>query len=247
VVTHESVIHLLAQSKAPLFSVLAEGLHLDGRVRWWSSAPVGAAVKAGDVLVVDLMDGGPSLSPTVLVPLLPRAVAWLVTGTKPVGPDWLDLAGRPEVRVERCLCRPGPESRALLATLDAYLRGPTGAQIGALVVEREPRFAAVQALVRILCERPWEARHPGQLAALAAVRPARLRSLARGVGCQRVEHFIIAVRMVAFEGLVTCQGISPAKARNLVGLADPSNAHRQLRRAQAGSPGVFHGLASPRT
>lgn len=241
-IPHERVIHLLAVSKAPLFAVLSERVHARARVRWWASAPPSGALKPGDALVIDLLDGGSAVRADALLPVQ-HIRAWLVTGKKPVAPAWLDFVTQGGDRVVRCHCTSGG-FESLITGLESELRGPSLEHIAALVLEHEPRFASMVGIVHALLEHPWEARHPGQLATLAAIPLTSLRSACRQLGFHRVEHFMTAVRLIAMDQLVVRHRLPERVARRLVGLADASNVMKQVRHAQTGSPEAFRTLAS---
>lgn len=241
---HPTVIHLVATSKVPLLPLLARTLRSVASVRWWTSVPPVTAMRTGNSLVIDLLDGGRLLEASAVGRLLARAQALLVTGSSPVAPDWLELSQHERVRVVRCPgCSSGERFIKLVAAIEAEASGPSGAQIAAVVLEREARFAAVAEIVRTICERPWEARRPADLAALTGMGLPALKHAVGALGFRRVEHFIVAVRLIAFEDLVGRGHMPPPTARRLAGLIDPSNVSRQLRRARVGSPGAFRDLA----
>jgi hypothetical protein len=131
----------------------------------------------------------------------------------------------------------------LVAAIEAETSGPTGAEIAAHVLERETRFAPVLEVVKAICERPWETRRPAELARIAGMRLPALKQAVGDLGFRRVEHFIVAVRLIAFEEVVGRLRVPPQRARRMVGLIDRANVSRQLQRARAGSPGAFRGLA----
>jgi hypothetical protein len=243
VVRDERVIHLLAVSKAPLFAVLSERVRARALVRWWTDPPSSALVKPGDALVVDLLDGGPTVKPALLVPALQHVKAWLVTGKKPVAPGWLDFVIQGGARVVRCHCTTGG-FESLITGLESALRGPQLERIAALVLEEEPRFASMAGIVHALLDHPWEARHPGQLAVLAGVRHSALRNACRDLCFHRVEHFMIVVRTIAAKQLAARHEVPLQVAWRVAGLGDASNVSKQVRRARAGSPDALRTLAS---
>jgi hypothetical protein len=206
--------------------------------------PPASGLRTGDFLVIDLLDGGHSVQASAVAGLLSRAHALLVTGTSPVAPEWLEFSGQQPIRVVRCpSCSSSERFVKLVTAIEVETSGPTGAEIAAIVLERELRFAAVAEVVRTICEHPWEARHPGDLAVLAGMRLPALKDSVGKLGFRRVEHFIVAVRLIAFEELVGRGQLPSQTARRLAGLIDPSNVSRQLRRARAGSPAAFRDLA----
>lgn len=242
-VLHSTVIHLVATSKVPLLPLLSRALST-ASVRWWTTVPLVAAMRAGDLLVIDLLDGGLLLQPADVARLSTRGRAFLVTGTNRIAPEWLEISGHERVQVLRCPGCPASERFInLVAAIEAEIRGPAGDQIATYVLNREPRFAAVRDLVRVICERPWETRRPVALAALTKTRLPALRHALGGLGFRRVEHFMVAVRLIAFEEIVSRHRVPAQRIRRMVGLIDPANVRRQLQRARAGSPGAFRDLA----
>lgn len=240
---HPTVIHLVAASKIPLVSLLTQTLRLS-TVRWWTSVPAVSALQPGHCLVIDLLDGGRLVQASAVARLLSRAQVFLVTGTTSVAPEWLELARQEAIRIVRCPgCSASERFVKLVAAIEAETCGPTGAEVAAQVLKREARFAPVADVVKIICERPWEIRRPTELVGLATtVLPALKRSIGE-LGFRRIEHFIVAVRLIAFEELVGRRHVPPSTARRLVGLIDPANVSRQLRRARVGSPAAFRDLA----
>jgi hypothetical protein len=176
--------------------------------------------------------------------LTTKARTFLVSGDHSIAPEWLEISGHEHVQVLRCPgCSTSERFGKLVAAIEAEMHGPTGDQIATYVLSREPRFAAVAGLVRIICERPWDTRRPNVLGALTGTGLPALRRAVGELGFRRVEHFIVAVRLIAFEELVSRRLVSSRGARRLVGLIDPSNVSRQLRRARVGSPDAFRDLA----
>ncbi len=246
-VVHPTVIHLVATSQVPLLSLLSHALGSIAKVRWWTAVPAVAALRAGDLLVVDLLDGGRCIQPAAVARMSTRARALLVAGSTPIASEWLEVSGQERVHVVRCPgCSSSERFVKLVAAVESDLSRPTGAEIADQVLRREARFAAVAHIVRVICEHPWETRRPVDLATRARMGLPGLKRAVGDLGFRRVEHFIVAVRLVAFEELVTRHRMSPQTARRIVGLIDPSNVSRQLRRAWVGSPGAFRDLAVSR-
>ena len=87
-------------------------------------------------------------------------------------------------------------------------------------------------LVATVLGHPWRIRDPVDLARTAGVLPESLRIRCEGLHLKRAEHFIILVRWLAFELLTNVERMSARRARLVVGISDPSNFRRQLRRVQ---------------
>ncbi|HLB38658.1 MAG TPA: hypothetical protein VJL31_18970 [Gemmatimonadales bacterium] len=57
-----------------------------------------------------------------------------------------------------------------------------------------------------------------------------LRDRCHELGLKRIEHLITLVRWLAFELLVSAEGMPPKRARIVVGITDRANFRRQLGR-----------------
>jgi len=238
------VIHLIAASRLPLISALTSRGRRSEEVRWWGATPHASAVKPGDFLVVDLLDGGPTIQPPVLLPMLSRCKAVLVTGQKAVAPEWLALVQRGCVSLVRCdREEPSKGMEQCIAVVEREARGLPGEGLAILVLKRAPSLGCVDTCVKAICEHPWDTRHPTQLGQLCGIGLTALKRRCHELGFRRVEHFIIAVRLIALQ-VVQEYGFSFAAARRLVGLLDSSNTLRQVKRAAAGSPMAFDRVAS---
>src|SRR6267378_429650 len=160
-IVHPSVIHLVATSKVPLLPLLSHAFRSIASVRWWAAVPSIAAIRAGDLVVIDLLDGGRPLQPIDVARLSMQGRVFLVPGTNPIAPEWLEVSGRDRMDVLRCPgCSTSERFIKLVAAIEGEMCGPAGDQIATYVLNREPQFAAVADLVRVICERPWETRRP---------------------------------------------------------------------------------------
>jgi hypothetical protein len=224
-------VHVVASARTSLLTGLEERLERHARVQHHAGLPSPKAVHSADILVIDLDDAPESPDAPNLLPLLTRLEVWLVAGERTVSPSWLDVVRWPGVKLTHS--EGGVD--AVAAALLRRLVGPSGPEIAALVLAREPGLAEVAPLVRAVCERAWELRHPKQLAAALGTRlPAIKRTLA-GLGFQRVEHFMTYVRWVAFEQIMAAHRLRAPLASRLAGITDLSNLRRQLNRARRGS------------
>jgi hypothetical protein len=210
---------------------LEERLGRHARVLHHAGLPGAKAVRSTDILVIDLDDAPESPDAATLLPLLTRLEVWLVAGARAVSPGWLEAVRWPGVKLTH-----GEEGFDAVAT--ALLRrivGPSGSEIAALVLAREPGLADVASLVRAVCERAWEVRHPRQLAAALGTRLTTLKRTLSALGFERVEHFMTYVRWVAFEQIMAAHRLRAPLASRLAGITDLSNLRRQLSRARRGS------------
>ena len=214
--------------------------------RHWDAIPPRAMVGPDDVLVIDLTETGEHPDPSALRSLPERLGLYVVIGDKLIDPAWLiEIVQRrtPTVTVlERSARGRSKGFRPLLSRLMAKLAGPSVASLARLVLDRERLLEPVSSLVVAICTDPWVVRRPKDLGVAAGITLSRLRASCRSLGFVRVEHFIIAVRMVAAEVLVTERRLSPSAARRLVGISSATNARRQIQRARRRSFLAFRRL-----
>jgi len=120
---------------------------------------------------------------------------------------------------------------ALAAELSSRLGSPSAEVVAAGLAERCAEFRGLGALVAAVLGAPSRVRRPVDLALEAGVSRKSLLASCRAAGFGRVEHFICAVRVAAWEALVEEHALSRAEALNLVGVRDLSNFRRQAARA----------------
>ena len=122
------------------------------------------------------------------------------------------------------------------AALTRRIVGPSGSEIAALVLASESGLTGdIAAMVRVVCERSWELRHPKQLAAALGMRLPAVKGALAALGFERVEHFMTYVRWVAFEQIMAVHRLKAPLASRLAGITDLSNLRRQMSRARRGS------------
>lgn len=230
-------VHVVASARTSLLAGLEERLARHARVQHHTELPGAKAVHSTDILVIDLDNASDSPDAPNLLPLLTRLDVWLAEGERPVSPGWQDAVRWPGVKLTHC---DAAERASGFDTLGAALLrrivGPSGSEIAALVLASEPGLTGdIAAMVRVVCERSWELRHPKQLAAALGMRLSTVKSTLGQIGFDRVEHFMIYVRWVAFEQIQAVHRLRPALASRLAGITDLSNLRRQLNRARRGS------------
>jgi len=231
-------VHVVASARTGLLAGLEERLGRHARVQHHGELPGAKAVHSTDILVIDLDNGPDSPDAPNLLPLLTRLDVWLVAGERPVSPGWQDAVRWPGVKLTHC--DSAERASGFDTVASALLRrivGPSGAEIAALVLSREPGLTGegIAAMVRVVCERSWELRHPKQLAAALDMRLTAVKSALRQIGFDRVEHFMTYVRWVAFEQIMAVHRLRGPLASRLAGITDLSNLRRQLNRARRGS------------
>jgi hypothetical protein len=235
-------LHVLAGCRAGLCSALSIAFGPFAHVKPWGVVPSFRAVRAGDLIVVHLNDPLPGVEPSSLeVFVSKRATLYLVLSDTLIAPAWVEIASAPEVRVLRCGTSRGRVSYGGVVTeLLERVRGPTGERIATLVLRTEPALRPVAPLVEMVCREPWRIRRPSDLAKWCAISLVELRRRCAEVGFARVEHFIICVRLVAYQQLVGAVPFPAATARLLAGFTDSSNLRRHTRRAARRSLPVAH-------
>jgi len=237
-------VHLVSESGSTLAAELRRALAGLARLAVWHAMPASAQVELGSLLVVDVDALGPAL-PRDLDAFVARAGVVLVLGEHPIPSAWADLLrdqALGAVRVDQAARR--RDYRPVVTLILERLRGPPAAAIAAMVLNREPTLRPLKSCVEALCEGPWQVRRPKDLAHHVHTTLGVLKRRCHAVGFARVEHFILSVRMVAYEQLLAQMRLTPAHARTLVGFTDDaSNVRRQVRRAIRGSPGAAHALS----
>jgi len=229
---HLATVHLLGVSGSA--ATLSRALKPKVEARVWASAPPAHEVRPGDVVVVDLTDRHASVEPRRLQPLLGRATVCLLPGDTPISPQWLNIASQPGVHVLSVSSRQVGD--VTVAELLRLVGGPSGRRVAELVLNAEPTFRFVQPLVEALCQDPWSIRRPRDLARQCRVTLGLVRRQCAELGFNRIEHFIICVRLLAYSELVASEHLPIRTARALAGFGDPSNMRRHAHRAARHSP-----------
>lgn len=241
----QPVVHVVADGHGALAPLLRKGLAETATVRTWQGCPTASLVAPTDCVLVVLDDTPAELAPQAANALLGRASLILVAGTKPVAPRWLEVAARPGVTVVTTSSAAlGSQSAIILSEVSARIRGPTGDELAALVLAREPVFQRAPHLVRAICLQTWHIRRPRDLASATGLHPNMIRRQCWTAGFERVEHFIVCVRVVAYEQLVLEARMPRASARVRAGFADCSNMRRHLSRALRRSPRAAEAMQS---
>lgn len=242
---HRPCVHIVAGWQGGIYATLHLALGSTSDIRRWTAVPPAHAVRPGDLLVVDLNDAAPSTNPRRLQVLLGRAALYLIPGDAPIAPSWLELASQPDVHVLPSNSAHGRRGdAAVVGEVLRLMQGPSDAGIGDLVLRAEPGLRVLESLVHVVCLGPWYIRRPRDLARRSGISPAELKRRCARVGFARVEHFIICVRLVAYEQLVAVHRLPIGTARLLAGFGDSSNMRRHAKRAAQRSPPVARVLES---
>lgn len=234
-------LHVIARTNGGLCAALrraaGEGVRV---VRWGDGLPPLHEVRAGDAVVVDVVDLPSRARCRDLATYLDRAEVFAVVGDGMIDASWLALAAHARVRVVVCDAASRSDgSSPVVQALQTHLVGPSPDDLAACVLEAEPRLEQVADLVAAVCRQPWRVRRAADTALEAGLSARAVAGRCRLLGFRRVEHLLCAVRLVAHESLVKRNGMSGCRAWASVGVTDLSNFRRQAARARRGSPAAL--------
>ena|SRR5437867_397552 len=231
--------HVVGAQQDSMIAALREAVSRNVRLTAWERVPAPSAVAAADLVIVDLTVDRNPVQPRSITALLDLVEVWLVVGVTAVDPGWVDRARHPRVRVIQI--GTGGESHVYDALITALLeryRGLTWSVDPGRLLAFEPGLVPLGRYITVLCAHPWLVRRPRDLADLSHISLHTLKLECLELGFNRVEHFIIYVRALAYEQLVA-RGLSARDARRISGFSDPSNMRRHVRRALHRSPDVL--------
>ncbi len=237
------VIHLVSASAA-LARLLISGTMEEGvEVRVVASPELDFELGAHDQCVVDLGCLPAGMRPERVLRVVRRYATWLLVGSSPIPSEWVPILREDRARVVP-LISGRPDTNGLLSALREAIAEPSGTEIAGLVINGEPLLRPLGPLVLAICCRPWSVRRLRELAQAVGTRPRDVLLQCEASGFERAEHLIICVKTIALEQLCGSKGTPLSVARRLVGIRDPSNARRQLKRAQRSSGRAFRQLRS---
>jgi len=204
-----------------------------GRVRHSVEMPGPRELRKVDLLIVDLSDAITIPRSLHVSSKAHMPEAWLVVGERPVHASWLWFVKR----YSPILIRSEGEVAGLQTCLDDFVERSglvPPEQLAEQLLMLQPILRPLAPLVTAICASPWQIRRPTHLASTLAVSLSDLRVRCQELGFHRIEHFITGVRLLAFEHLSGSGRLSTTAARRAVGITNPSNMRRQVRRAQRG-------------
>jgi HlyD family secretion protein len=214
-------------------------------VRAWEAFPRLSDIAATDGVVADLCDFPGAPDPDRLRGLLSRADLWLLVEKDAPYAQFVHVLARADARVVACTPAERSEGFVPLArVLAGWLEGPPSDDIAKLVLSKEPLLGPFADLVRVVCAHPWEIRRPSGLADATGLRMTALKQRIARLDFTRAEHFLVAVRTIAYEQLVRERRVPIKVAMRLAGIGDPSNHRRELARAMDHSSKAMRRLAS---
>ncbi|MGH7615468.1 MAG: efflux RND transporter periplasmic adaptor subunit, partial [Gemmatimonadales bacterium] len=196
-------------------------------------------------VVADLCDFPGSTDPDRLRGLLSRADLWLLVEKDAPYAQFVHVLAGADARV--VACTPAERSEGfvgLVGALAGWLQGPPSDDLAKLVLSKEPLLGPLADLVGVVCAHPWEIRRPSGLADATDLRLTAVKQRLAGLDFTRTEHFLVAVRTIAFEQLVHSRRVPIQVARRLAGIGDPSNHRKELARAMDHSSKAMRRLAS---
>jgi hypothetical protein len=228
-----SIVHVVSRGRLGIARALSRQLEAEAIVRLCDTLPAMSTVHADDIVVAVLADFPYERNPDRLGTLLDHPHLWLVVEDGLGYSAFIQFLRCPPAHV--ISFTPADRENGfprLVGALSARLQRPSAESISDLVLSKEPVLRAVESLVWAICSQPEEIRRPRDLAIARGLRLATLKEQVAQLGFTRVEHFIVCVRVVAYEQIVTRLGLSRSVARRLVGITDASNHRRELARAQ---------------
>lgn len=231
-IPHVLTLHVVSPRMSPLGQALWAACASRVALKFWLDSPTARYVRTTDLVIVDLSNRNIAPTPHAVAALANRAKIWLVFGSRPIDPRWVELARSPNVSVASVASSAGgqPYGDTVAAVFEAA-NGPTAEEVAALVLDAEPFLYPARQLILLLCRHPWGIRRPRDLSFFGGGKLDDVKRVSASVGFNRVEHLIVCVRALAFEQLSVHRKLPPSIARRIVGIGDPSNLRRHLKRA----------------
>ncbi len=241
------ILYVVSQNPEPLLFAIERAGVLTGpmlEIRRARRPPTGRQHAERSVAVIDLASSPPDLQPPPCASDAEIRYLLLVARHQVLNIPWVEFCVSRQV--ELVTVDGGMASdrkyKPLAGALSRLVGSLNHEQLTAAVVEQNEWLKDCEDLVRAVLADAWRVRDPIDLTRLAGVLPGSLRARCEGLGLTRVEHFITLVRSLAFELLTGVERMSARRARLIVGISDPSNFRRQLRRvrypSRAGGPGA---------
>ena len=233
-------IHLVSTSET-LATALSDSLAGKVKARVVPASRIPALSSPLDLIVVDFANLPSQASAHEALIWAQGDAFWALVGSRPLMPEWIPVLRHSGVHVIS-ISQATLDIRELSMALREVVCRTGCDSLVDLVLRAEPFLKRLEPAVHAILANPWTLRRPRDLASYLEMGFADLRSLCRSVGFRRVEHLLIAVRMIAFEQLVARAGTTVRIAREAVGIDDPSNARKQLNRARRYSRTAFRSL-----
>ncbi len=214
-------------------------------VRSWEEFPRLGEIGATDTVVADLGDFPGTVDPERLRGLLTRADLWLVVEKGAPYAEFMHVLARAPSRVLELGASDRREGfRQLAGKLRAKFQRPLPEEIAELVLSKEPTRRCVEDLVKAVCADLQSIRRPRDLAGTAGLRLTVVKGKLESLDFTRTEHFIVAVRTIAYEQLVAVRRLPVQLAWRISFLGDKSNHRRELARALDHSSRAMRRLVS---
>jgi len=230
--TRPVIIHVVSNNPGPLVAWL-RGAGFSNPcvdVRATTSMPIVKEGQEQSVVVIDISNAAQSVRPPHSSNGPTMLCVLIVDRQQSVPFPWLEFAASCPVRVVG-IQRDSPDPFApLLSALELINRRRSTGQLAELLVDRHPSLRRAEDIVQVILGQPWRIRRPSDLAFCSHVSESTLRDRCHELGLKRIEHLITLVRWLAFELLVSAEGMPPKRARIVVGITDRANFRRQLGR-----------------
>ena len=226
------IIYLVSGNPVPLFAAIEAGLGVRFHVtiKRMPAAPVGRENQEPSIAILDLGHPPGHLLPPVAASCRMTYIVVIAQGQS-IPVEWVGFLRQPAVEVITV----GNGASALryggISSIVARHRGDhASARAVELLLSKEEWLVSYADLVKVILAAPWTIRDPCDLARATGTPELVLRKRCEAAGFRRVEHFITLVRRLGLEALVGVDHMRASRARMVVGISDPSNFRRQLRR-----------------
>jgi hypothetical protein len=229
------IVYLVSQNPEPiLLAVQNVGVPPSAmvEVRHVLKAPMGRTHHEQSVVVIDLIHPPAGLQPPLYSADGKVFYVLLVARDQSVALPWVEFrrSGTVEFASVDSAGLSERRFRPLVALLSRLTENVGPERLATVLIARNPWLKDCGDLVCTTLAQPWRIRDPIDLARAIGMLESALRVRCEALGLKRIEHFVTLIRWLAFENLTCVEEMSAKRARLVVGIADPSNFRRQLRR-----------------
>lgn len=228
------VIHIVARTRTATCALRS----MPAAPPVWHHGHGAPAASPESLIVVDLPDLPADITAQAVLPPACRCPVIVVIGAEKVHPSWLQALVTDRIEVVTCNagCSGIHACAPLVASLSRTLSGCLPLLVPEKVIGADRLLAEFPDAVAVLCRHPWTVRKPRDLALALNVGRRRLKRRALSLGCARIEHLRVRIRLAILTSLAPMQRL---RALGTAGIDDASNFRRQLERARRGSPQLF--------
>jgi len=227
------IVYLVTGNPVPFYGAIESGLGIVSptTVKRVTAPPVGRENQEQAIAILDLSHPPGRLEPPPVAGRSRTAYIVVMAEGQSVPVRWVNFLRLPMVEVITVGEGPSTLRYGGISTILARHRGDLSPErLAQLLVARERWLESFADLVTVIFGAPWTIRDPCDLARATGTLEWVLRERCEAGGFRRVEHFITIVRRLGMELLTSVEHMRTSRARTMVGISDPSNFRRQLRR-----------------